>query len=278
MTQNIKNILGIAAALAVLALGYAALSYVNAYSKVIEPSSFRSFSVSGDGKATGIPDIATFSFQVITEGGTDVAAIQTQNTAATNKVIAFVKAQGVADKDIQTEYYNVDPRYQTYNCVTPPIPYDMTSGGGAVSGASPASIVKPCPPASIAGYTVTQSVNVKMRDFSKIGDIMGGVVTNGANQVGSLSFTIDDPTQVSNQARAQAIAHAQAEAQAIAAAGNFKIGRLLTIQDGNPSPIYNYSPVSTDMKALAVPAAATPTIQAGSQEMDVTVTMQYEIE
>jgi len=277
MTQNIKNILGIAAALAVLALGYAALSYVNAYSKVIEPSSFRSFSVSGDGKATAIPDIATFSFQVITEGGTDVAALQAQNTAATNKVIAFVKAQGVADKDIQTEYYNVDPRYQTYNCVTSPIMYSPVSG--AVSGASSGAAVKPCPPASIAGYTVTQSVNVKMRDFTKIGDIMGGVVTNGANQVGSLSFTIDDPTQVSDQARAQAIAHAQAEAQAIAAAGNFKIGRLLTIQDGNPSPIYSYAANSAvDMKALAVPAAASPTIQAGSQEVDVTVTMQYEIE
>ena len=265
MTQTIKNLLGIAAALAVLALGYAALSYVNAYGKVIEPSSFRSFSVSGDGKATAIPDIATFSFQVISEGDKDVAALQTTNTAAANKVIAFVKAQGVADKDIQTEYYNVDPRYETYNCITPPV--------------ANGTVVKPCPPAAIVGYTVTQSVNVKIRDFTKIGTIMGGVVTNGANQVGSLSFTIDDPSQVYDQARAQAITRAQAKAQSIAQAGKFRVGRLLGLQEGAPAPVYNYAQTgasSDNMKAVATPTVA-PAIQPGSQEVDVTVTLQYEI-
>jgi uncharacterized protein YggE len=265
MTQTIKNILGAAAALAVLALGYAALSYVNAYSKVIEPSSFRSFSVFGEGKTTAIPDIATFSFQVISEGGKDVAALQAKNTTAINKIIAGIKAQSVADKDIKTEYYNVDPRYETYNCITP-----LTYG-------TESSVVKPCPPAAIVGYTVTQSVNVKMRDFTKIGDIMGGVVTNGANQVGSLSFTIDDPSQVYDQARAQAITRAQAKAESIATAGKFKIGRLLGIQEGSPVPVYNYSRLETlDLKAGGAPAA-TPTIQPGSQEISVTVTMQYEI-
>jgi uncharacterized protein YggE len=266
MTKLIKNILGAAGAIAVLALGYAALNYVNTYSKVVEPTSFRNFSVSGQGKAIAVPDIATFSFQVITEGDKDVAATQIKNTEAANKAIAFVKAQGVDDKDISTEYYNVDPRYETYNCVTPPVVY------GAVS-----TPVKPCPPASIAGYTVTQSINVKMRDFAKIGNIMSGVVASGANQVGSLSFTIDDPTSVYDQARAQAISRAQVKAEAIAKAGKFSIGRLLGIQEGSPSPVYNYSQVDMiSAKAGAVPAA-TPSIQPGSQEVDVTMTLQYEI-
>ena len=276
MTKNIKNIFGVAAALAVLALGYAALSYVNSYGKVIEPSSFRSFSVSGDGKATAIPDIATFSFQVITEGDKDVTALQTANTLAVNKVIAFIKTQGVADKDIKTEYYNVDPRYETYNCITPPITYNLVSGGATSSGVASGASIKPCPPAAIVGYTITQSVNVKMRDFTKIGNIMGGVVTNGANQVGSLSFTIDDPSQVYDQARAQAIARAQVSAASIATAGKFQVGRLLSIQEGS-APVYNYAQVSAvEMKAGAAPTVA-PTIQPGSQEVDVTVTMQYEI-
>jgi len=265
MTKTIKNLLGLAAALAVLALGYAALSYVSAYGRVIEPSSFRSFSVSGQGKATAIPDIATFSFQVISEGGKDVASLQAANTTAANKVISFVKKQGVADKDIQTEYYNVDPRYETYKCITTPVPNGAT-------------ISTTCPPASIVGYTVTQSVNVKMRDFTKIGAIMGGVVTNGANQVGSLSFTIDDPSQVYDQARAQAIGRAQDKAKSISKAGKFSVGRLLGIQEGSPMPVYNFAKTSSsfDTSAGAAPEA-TPAIQPGSQEVNVTVTLQYEI-
>ena len=58
MTQKFKNLGGVAIVLAVLALGYAALSYVHSYARSIQPSSFRSFSVTGQGKAIAIPDVA----------------------------------------------------------------------------------------------------------------------------------------------------------------------------------------------------------------------------
>lgn len=277
MNQNIKNIMGAVIAVAVLALGYAALSYVNSYSKVIEPSSFRSFSVTGDGKATAIPDIAEFSFQVITEGGNDLNALQVKNTEAMNKIITFVKEQGVAEKDIKTQYYNVEPRYQTSECkvVTTPLSVAPNSFGGTVVG----SINQTCPPPSIVGYTLNQSVAVKMRDFKKIGDIMGGVVKNGANQVGSLSFTVDDQTKVQDEARTEAITKAMAKAQAIAAAGNFKIGRLLNIQEGTPYPVYSNSlRMEASAKADGAVSTPAPIIQPGSQEVNVNVTLQYEIE
>jgi len=283
MNQNIKNILGGVIAVAVLALGYAALSYVNSYSKVIEPSSFRSFSVTGDGKATAIPDIAEFSFQVITEGGVDITALQTKNTEAMNKVIGYVKTQGVAEKDIKTQYYNVEPRYQTSNCritttpllLTPAVAPDSISGS---SGSSFGTVNQTCPPPSIVGYTITQSVDVKIRDFSKIGDIMGGVVKNGANQVGSLSFTIDDQTKVQDEARTEAIIKAMAKAESIADAGNFKVGRLLNIQEGGQYPMYNTSlRMESAAKLDATGAAPAPVIQPGSQEVNVNVTLQYEI-
>jgi len=267
MTQTIKNILGGAAALAVLAVAYASLSYVNAYSKVIEPSSFRSFSVTGEGKITAVPDIATFNFQVITEGDKDVTTLQTKNTNDTNKVIAFIKDQGVAEKDIKTQYYDVTPRYENYRCVTP-----MASSDGMIK-------AEVCPPPAIVGYTVSQSVSVKIRDFSKIGDIMGGVVTNGANQVGSLSFTIDDSDMAHDQARAEAIAKATENAKSIAKEGNFRVGRLLGIQEGSNSPIYYKAMATMEMDSNGVGGgAATPSIQPGSQEVTVTVTMQYEIQ
>ncbi len=265
MEQNIKNGLWVAVAIAILAVGYSAISYVNSYGKSIQPSSFRSFSVTGDGKATGIPDIAGFSFTVITEGGKDISSLQTENTNKANKAIDFVKSKGVEDKDIKTQYYNVEPRYQTYQCgITPLYGYGTTSS------------VEPCPPASIVGYTITQSVNVKIRDFSKIGDIMAGVVSNGANSLGSLSFTIDDPSKVQDEARAEAIAKAKEKAQSVAQAGGFQIGRLLNISEGyNPYARYDYLSSAVGMGAAKESAA--PTIEAGSQEVNVTVTMQYEI-
>jgi uncharacterized protein YggE len=278
MNQKLKNILGIVAGVVVLALGYAAVSYAVSYGKSIPPSSFRSFSVSGEGKATAVPDVAEFSFEVTTEGGNGIAALQATNTDAVNKAIAFLKSDGVADKDIKTESYDIEPRYQTYNCSPVPVVYHEPMMPVGDVGSSVSAETTACPPASIVGYTVTQSVDVKIRDFSKIGDIMNGVVKNGANNVGSLSFTLDDPTAVQNDARADAITKAKAQAQAVAQESGFKIGRLLSVQedDSNQSVVYNMAQSSVEMKAPE--AAATPAIQPGSQEVDITMTLQYEIE
>jgi uncharacterized protein YggE len=183
-----------------------------------------------------------------------------------------VQSEGVASTDIQTQYYNVSPDYQTYNCNNNIV---MPLASGAVSASAP--IIQTCPPSSIVGYTITQSVDVKIRDFTKIGDILSGVVTNGANQVGALSFTLDDPTAVQDAARADAISKAKTEAQAIAQAGGFKLGQLLSIQEGgvyNPVPMYSVA-AST---GLSVSAASTPSIQPGSEEVDMSETLQYEIQ
>jgi uncharacterized protein YggE len=93
-----------------------------------------------------------------------------------------------------------------------------------------------------------------------------------------LSFTLDDPTAVQNDARADAITKAKAQAQAVAQESGFKIGRLLSVQedDSNQSVVYNMAQSSVEMKAPE--AAATPAIQPGSQEVDITMTLQYEIE
>jgi uncharacterized protein YggE len=294
MNQTLKSVVGAAVGLAVLAVGYSAVSYVNSYGKSIQPSSFRSFSVSGDGKSINAPDIAEFSFQVITEGGNDLTALQKQNTDSANKVIAFVKSEGVADKDIQTEYYNVNPRYTSYGCYDAPVSSTPTMMRGTVSSGSGSSgsstgvmvtppvapsstTVKTCPPPSIVGYTVTQSVSVKMRDFTKVGDIVGGVVTNGANQVGSLTFTLDDPSKAQDAARGQAIEKAKAKAESVAQAGGFSLGRLLNIQENGNNPYPMYKSYSMDSGIAAPTSVPAPSIQPGSQETKVTVTMTYEI-
>ena len=108
---------------------------------------------------------------------------------------------------------------------------------------------------------------------------MGGVVKNGANQVGSLSFTIDDQTKIQEEARAGAITKARAKAESIAQAGDFKIGRLLNIQEGSQYPVYsNALRMDAKVTSESAEAAPAPIIQPGSQEVNVNVTLQYEIQ
>lgn len=245
--------------LSVLIVAFSFWSYAGSYADSIQPSSFRSFSVSGEGKITAVPDVAQVNFSVLTEGGKDLGALQAQNTEKMNKAIKFLKDQGVDEKDIKTQQYNISPRYQYYNC-----PVQTYS-------------VQPCPPADIVGYTVTQNVEVKIRDFSKIGAALGGLVGNGANTVSQLSFTIDDPTAVEMEARKEAIEKARAKAEEVAEAGGFSVGRLLSVDENNyyPRPMYNTKEVLG--MGVAMDSAAAPSIQPGSQEVSVTVMLRYEI-
>lgn len=263
MNGKIRDYVGIALIVAMLVVAAAAWQFVAAYSAQIEPSSFRSFSVSGEGKVVAVPDIATFTFSVITEGGNAIGMLAQQNTDKVNKAIAFVKGEGVDAKDITTQNYDLSPRYQYYDC-------RAGVNGGATA----------CPPPTIVGYTITQRIQVKVRDFAKIGDIFSGVVTNGANSVSQLSFTIDDPTSVKNQARAQAIAKAKAEAQAIADAGGFTLGKLLAINTNAsmpPVPMYALNQAKSAIGMGGSADMAAPSIEPGSQDVVEDVTLKYEI-
>lgn len=251
MQQNIKNYLVVGAVAVALLLG---AWYVSAFSGSFAPT--RTFTVSGEGKEIAVPDVAELSFGILTEGGPNLADLQRQNSEKSNRVIAYLKESGVDAKDITTQFYNISPRYQYYSC---PVP---VQDGRA----------EPCPPAEIVGYTISQNVLVKVRDLNKTGDILAGVVERGANTVSGPSFTVDDPTELQNTARAAAIAEAKAKARAIARAGGFRLGKLVSLQEGFvvPKPIYLE-------KGGFGGGGAAPSIEPGSQEVQVTVTLVYEI-
>lgn len=213
MNTSLKNLLGLLLAGAIIIGSYVLFQIAHIYDRSSEPTNFRSFSVSADAKTTGVPDIATFSFQVISEGGMDVAALQKENALKMNKAIEYIKSQKIDAKDIKTEQYSVSPRYTSVVC-------DYSVKG------------EPCnSETKINGYTISQSVVVKVRDFNTISNLLSGVVDNGANSVSQIQFAIDDPTSLENIARAEAIKKAQKKAQDIARAGGFELGRLLEINE-----------------------------------------------
>lgn len=237
---------------ALIAFSYSAVTYARSYAHNQYPS--QTFTVSGEGKQVVIPDVASFTFSVITEGTTDLGKAQKENTEKANRTIAFVKSSGVDNKDIKTSGYNVTPRYQYPDC-----------GKGS------------CPAPHIEGYTVTQSVEVKARNFDKVGDILKGVVDNGANSVSELTFKVDDDTQVQNKARATAIAQAREKAISVAQAGGFKLGTITSLYEETPIDQYAYGMGGSE-GVKAPSAAPAPALEPGSQEVTVKVNVTFAID
>ncbi|MFH1246516.1 MAG: SIMPL domain-containing protein, partial [Candidatus Liptonbacteria bacterium] len=101
MSPRIKDTLGVAVVIGIFLFAYAAITYSNSF----VPGANREFSVSGEGKVVAVPDIAAFTFSVITEGDNDLGTIQKNNTEKANSTIAFLKSKDVDAKDIKTEGY-----------------------------------------------------------------------------------------------------------------------------------------------------------------------------
>jgi len=263
MNEKTKKYVSYAAVVALLAVSYSVIQASSAYKRSAEPDSFRSFTVSGEGKVVSVPDVAKFSFSVITKGTSNVPSLQEENTKKVNSAIEYIKSQGVDKKDIITESYTLSPEYETYNCYPTPL-----SSGEA----------RPCPPPKIVGYTLRQSVTVKARDFEKVGSLLAGVVEKGATEVSELSFTIDDPKQVEAEAREKAIAEAKEKARDIAKAGGFSVGKLLSINEGGSyPPIYYSKTMAVAEDAAYGMGGAAPRIEPGSQDVVINVALQYEI-
>ncbi len=257
MEQKIKNYLGVSLIIVAVVFSYAAIRYTESYSDSVGIGA-PSFSVNGEGKVTVIPDIGQFSFNVITEGGENLADLQQENVSDVNKVMDFLKSKDISEEDIKTLSYNVRPRYQYFDC------YERNGV---------------CPPPEIVGYTIDQSVQVKVRNLEDAGDVLAGVVDNGANSVSQLSFTLDDPTSAENEARAEAIGQAKEKAKAVAEAGDFRIGRLLSVSAGSYYPTkasaYGIGGAAEDAALSSIPVA--PSVEPGSEEVVVNVTLVYEI-
>lgn len=245
-----KAIIGIAVGFSMVMAGLAAVSVAKTYSRSLNATELPRLAATGSGEVVAVPDIAEFTFDVIVEGGTDLAVLQSENTEKMNAVIAYLKQQGIADEDIRTAAYQIEPR-QNY--------------GKCEDGI--------CPPPEIVGYTVTQSATVKVREISQAGDLLTGVVERGANSVSALAFTIDDLEAVRDQARTAAIEMAQTRAKAMAQAANVKLGRVLSMTE---TPIS--LPFERDF-ALAEAAFGEggPSIEPGSEEVSVEVTIEYEV-
>jgi len=201
---------------------------------------------SGQGKAIGVPDVASITLSVITEKMT-AKETMTENAKITNEVIKFVKEAGIDEKDVKTQSFTLSPRY------------DWAEGK---------RIFK--------GYQLTSSLAVKIRDLEKISDIIDGAVSRGANQVGDIQFVIDDLEKLKEEARNEAIESAKEKAQSIAKATGLKLGKIVSFSEAVTPEDYP-KPYSLEMREEALGGGPSPEIEKGSQEIEVNVSLTFEL-
>jgi len=214
--------------------------------------------VGAEGKATVTPDIARISFSVISEGK-DPAVIQKDNTEKMNSVIEFVKGQGIDKKDIQTAGYNLYPRY------------DCEKGA--------ASSIYSYPPCKqvLSGYTLTQTILLKVRDLEKVASVLAGLPERGINEINGPNFSVDDPDKYLTEARKEAFDKARAKVEAMASANGVHIVRVVTFSESTGGyPIYARMEAFGKGGDAGAPVPA-PQIEHGSEEVNVQVSVTYEI-
>lgn len=214
-----------------------------------EIESKNTITVSDKGEVYARPDLALTTFSVITEKKT-VAEAMNENAEKMNAVINSVKEQGVEDKDLKTTTFNIYPRYEWYEKT------EFYPQGKRV----------------LVGYEVRQSLQVKIRDMEKIGEIIQEATDAGANQVGDLQFTIDNEDELKKQARGQAIEKAKRKAEELASQLGVNLVRITNFNESGVVPRYY-----AFEEALGKGADEAPQIEVGENKIEVNVTITYEI-
>ncbi len=199
-------------------------------------------SVSGSGSVSLKPDVATISLGVETMDA-DAAKARKTNDEAMTKVLAAVKGFGIADGDIETTNFNIYPRYEEKG-------------------------------QKITGYTVSNTVSVRVKDLDKLGSVLEAAVAAGANISGGIGFDVQDRTAAYNEALAQAMEKARARAEVMAKACGVTLGKALTI---NESSSYSGPTYASAEKAALMDAAGEVPVSSGELEVTASVSVKYEI-
>jgi hypothetical protein len=206
----------------------------------------RTFTVSGHGEARAAPDIAMVSAGVRTQAATAKAALQA-NTAAMSGVFKSMKALGIADRDMQTSNFSVSPVYEPYR--------DGQTG-----------------PQKVIGYQVFNQVTVTIRELARLGEALDTFVSAGSNELAGVSFSIDKPDPLQDEARVAAIKDAMHKADLMTRAAGVKLGRLMTMSESGGVRPMPAAPMAMRAEKASVPIAA------GEQQLDADVTLTYEIQ
>ncbi len=223
------------------------------------------FTSNGEGSASAIPDTASVSLG-ITKQSTTVSDAQNKTNTATKKIIDNIKKLGIAEKDIKTTNYSVNPNYgsnirplQSNGAEIAPMMYPIRDDGN-----------------NIIGYTVTQNLEIKVKPIDKVNEVIDASTKSGANLVGGVNFTFSDGLRKSleNKARKEAVDNAKAKAKSLAGAAGVRLGKVVNVIENSNFPYY---PMALKAEAgqsgdQPAPSNVTP----GENEVIINVIIYYE--
>jgi uncharacterized protein len=227
------------------------------YTLLLGPISFRVnnvntnqtdiFSSSGEGEATAVPDEVTV-YLGVTQSAQTVEEAQNQVNSAANEIINELKDLGIAEEDIKTTNYSVNPNVE----VQPLLPR----------------------PTNQNGYTVTQNLEVKIKEAERANEVVDAATALGANLVGGVTFTFSDELQerLEKDALKQAVEDAKKKAQNLANISGIRLGKIINVvSSSNDQPF-----LSLGAEQRTDQPDTSTNITPGENTVRVGVTLYYE--
>ncbi|MGH6666156.1 MAG: SIMPL domain-containing protein, partial [Pseudolabrys sp.] len=196
--------------------------------------------VTGEATVAAAPDMALIRIGVSSQAKTARAASDA-NAREMTVVLAAIKENGVADRDIQTTSLSVQPQY------------DANKTGAA----------------RLIGFQVNNQATIKIRDIGQLPAILDRAISAGANEMSGIEFVVSEKNKLLDQARAEAIADARRKAELYANAAGMKVGRVMSIAEEGTAP--------PPRPFQSMRAGAAPAIAPGEQTLRAVVTVSYEL-
>ena len=199
--------------------------------------------VTGQGEVSVKPDIAIISLGIESEADS-VATARNSAAAAMNDVMDTLSSNGIADKDIQTQYFNIQ-QVSTW---------DRETEKNVVT-----------------GYRVTNTVTVTVRDIEKVGTIIDAVADAGGDltRINNMNFSIDEPDEYYEEARKEAMLDAKNKAEELAKLANVDLGNATYISENS-----NYAPVTKSAMAVGYDESASYSTSISPGELDISLSIQ----
>lgn len=201
-------------------------------------------SVSASAEASRVPDVATISAGVVTQAVDGNTAMR-QNAGQMVKVLAAIKAAGIAEKDVQTSGVNLSPQYRYVENEAP----------------------------RITGYQASNTVNLKVRDITTLGEVLDALAAQGSNQINGPTFEIDKPEPVYDEARLAALKKAQARADTYARALDLRVRRIVSISEGGGG----LRPIPMMAMAKSMDRAESTPVSPGESTLSVSLEVVFEL-
>ena len=208
--------------------------------------------VSGQGKITLEPDLAVLNLGV-EASAKSVAAAREQAATAMDAIVMSLTGNGVEGRDIQTRFFNISPQYEWTEVIQNGVRTNKQV---------------------LVGYRVSNSVAVKIRDLSAVGNIIDDVAGAGgdATRINGISFTVEDTAPFLVDLREDAVADALAKADQLARLTGVLLGRLVFISESGVG-----QPQARPLQEFAVVrslAAAAPDTSISGGELVISLTVQ----